>query len=282
MARGAVAPGQSPVRGGGAAATAAYRTAVVGYFRERAGGAAFELDGSPGSPAELAQALGWGSALSRGLRLLPKSLRPTKSGAAAAEAAEAKATAEAEAAMAAAAAVAAAATVASEVTATALTSGRPDAPTPAMKTRGEGGEGAPAGDGSRANPPAEEPRRGAASLLAKHALESTSAMLLPTGGERGQAAGGAAPRLGQEMSRPVSSLGTLGPAPTASPPRYHAEVLERAKGLGLGGAVAALLFDEAGTDSGDSSPWPSSDEEGSDGEGAPMGSRLSPRAPVEE
>ena len=136
-------------------------------------------------------------------------------------------------------------------------------------------------DGFCSNPPAEEPR-GAASLLAKHALESTSAMLLPTGGGRGQAVGGAAPRLGQEMSRPVSSLGTVGPAPTASPPRYHPEVLERAKGLGFRGAVAARLFDEAGTDSGDSSPWPSSDEEGSDGEGAPLGARLSPRAPEEE
>ena len=177
--------------------------------------------------------------------------------------------------------MAAAAAAAAEATTTAVNDGRPGAPAATVKAQGEGGEGAAADDGSRANPPAEEPR-GAASLLAKHALESTSAMLLPTGGERGQAAGGAAPRLGQEMSRPVSSLGTLGPAPTASPPRYHAEVLERAKGLGLGGAVAALLFDEAGADSGDSSPWPSSDEEGSDGEGAPMGSRLSPRAPVEE
>ena len=240
----------------------AYRASILGIFRERATGSAFELDGAPGSPSEIALACGsgGGGALARGLRLLPKSLRPTKPGVLAAEDPTPAETAVA--------AVAGAGRPAAEVR---------DAGASAPVARREWGSG-PARESPYAAPSDDVRASGAVSLLAKHALESTSSMLLASGGAAAPPPGGAPARLGQELSRPVSILGAgPDPAPENSPPRYHPEVLQRAQALNWGTPAPPASGGEAWTDSdGSSSPWPSSDEEeGSDDSRAGVGGAAS-------
>ena len=222
----------------------AYRASILVIFRERATGSAFELDGAPGSPSEIALACGSGGkgALAR---FLPKSLRPTKPGVLAAKGLSPAETADGG--------VTGAGRTVAEVQ---------DAGVAAPVARREWGSG-PARESLYAAPSDDVRASGAVSLLAKHALESTSSMLLAGGGAAAPPPGVAPARLGQELSRPVSILGA-GPeaAPENSPPRYHPEVLQRAQALNWGTPAPSASGCEAWTDSdGSSSPWPSSDED---------------------